>query len=214
MYHCVLIRLTTCYHGTQRSSQSPSSERFVWLSLIEIRQSQDLAITTQMSLQFDAERKILVNDESLVWIRDNSELRSQICIVGHSGAPGHREVDTTITYTKSFCLWPDMEQNVQAFCFPWLHRHVNDNRVTLRLVGEALYGTTCNEFLHFEFISMHPLKSPHCGGFVPMTLFTGWPASSHLQAIFDSTENNSSIGSKRNVSCPTYNLDSWQESPP
>jgi len=144
-------RSPRCYDGTQRTG--------TWPSLVEIRQSHDLAITSQLSLQCDPERKIWVNDENVVWILNNNELRLRICIVGHSGGVGHRGVDTTLNSNQSFCLWPDMEANVQTFCFSCLYCQVNDNCVIPCPPGESLNDTTCNEVVHFNFISMHPLSS-------------------------------------------------------
>ena len=132
---------------------------FFWPFLIEIRQPQDLAITSPLSLHFDPERKIWENHENLVWIPDNNELRLRICNVGHSRAAGHRGVETTLSSIKSFCWWPDMEGNVQSFCFSCLQCHFNDNCGSPRPLLEIIYGMTCNEVLRFDFISMHPLNS-------------------------------------------------------
>jgi len=42
---------------------------FVWPSLVEVRQSQDLVIASQLNLQFDPERKIWVNGENIYGLR-------------------------------------------------------------------------------------------------------------------------------------------------
>jgi len=82
-----------------------------------------------------------------------------MCIVGHSGAAGHKGVDTTLNSIKTSCWCSDMEENVQTFCSSCLHCHANDHRVIPRPLGESLHGTTCNKGVHFGLISMHPLSS-------------------------------------------------------
>jgi hypothetical protein len=52
-----------------------------------------------------------------------------------------------------------MEEKVEAFRFSCLHCHRNGNCVSPRPLGEALHETTCNEVLHFDFISMHQFNS-------------------------------------------------------
>jgi len=122
---------------------------FVWSSLIQIHQSQDLAFTIQLNLQFDPEGKIWVNDENIVWIPNSNELRLRMCIVGFSGAAGHRRVETILISVKSFCWWPDGEENVQAFCFSCLRCHVNDNRAIL-----VLWEKLCMERVATRFCTL------------------------------------------------------------
>ena len=96
-----------------------------------------------------------------VWIPEVfSDLQLRLCVIAHTGPPGHRgQAATTQMLRKSF-VWSTLKEDVASFlCFFLQCLSTTGGEKVPRPFGPALHGTECDDLLQFDYIEIGPSDS-------------------------------------------------------
>lgn len=91
-----------------------------------------------------------------IWIPDCAEnIQLRLCIIGHTGAAGHRGREATAKTLSTFYSWSTLHEDVSMFVKACIHciSTVGVEKVP-RPFGPALYGTKPNDLLQFDYIEI------------------------------------------------------------
>jgi hypothetical protein len=130
---------------------------FVWPSLDQVSTLQGGLSATEIEEQKLSPKLILqhtvfTTKSGRIYIPE-SDLRTRLCVIAHSGLAGHRGIDQTFKALKKLYYWPKMFSDVKKFCKACLHCAVADPRQVIpRPLGTQMHATSRNEILHYDFI--------------------------------------------------------------
>lgn len=102
--------------------------------------------------------------DDAVWVSGNSDLRTRLLAVAHTGCAGHRMASVSIDMLKEHVYWKDMDAEVLTFardCLGCLK--TKTGAVIPRPFGERLFPTRRNQVisLDYMYIEAASQKGPH-----------------------------------------------------
>lgn len=109
-------------------------------------------------LDLTLDEGLLKNKNGLIWIPDNHyDLQLRICIIGHTGPAGHRGYKNTLSNIREMFTWNTLAADVKLFVDKCIHC-ISTTKGTRepRPFGPALYGTSANDLIQYDYIEMGP----------------------------------------------------------
>jgi hypothetical protein len=97
--------------------------KFIWLTLEEIKQLQDVAVQERSQLLLTQRGDdVWITESGIVWVpQDAARMQVRLCVVAHFGIAGHRGVETTLQRLKLRFWWHSMAKDDKFFVARCLH---------------------------------------------------------------------------------------------
>ncbi len=134
---------------------SPSSDKFDWPSLRDVRKSQKNHVKERPS---DAKHRgddvWLVGER--IWVPDaDDELQLRLLVVAHCGTAGHRGVESTADIVRETYAWQTVDADAAAFVADCVHcLMAKTGQKVRRPYAPTLHATHPNQVLHFDYLYM------------------------------------------------------------
>ena len=134
---------------------STSENEFEWPTSEEILKVQS---ASSRPLHLKHTDGLWLTSSGQTWIPDNAdELQLRLCIIAHTGAPGHRGIEAKTKSLADKFYWTTLSNDVQLFFKSCIHCLSPTGGTKIpRPFGPSFYGTFPNELLQFDYIDLGP----------------------------------------------------------
>ena len=149
------------YNSFHNVSYSVTDDNFVWPSDDAIKASQQRYASDECLLggAFASQRTIvdgivLLNGKKYIPAAD-IDLQIRFCIIAHTGAAGHTNMQVGLKYLKDNVTWINIDKDFTKFYKSCLQCAVHNPDLEMkRPWGESIIATKPNEVIEFDFLFM------------------------------------------------------------
>jgi hypothetical protein len=96
-----------CYFRVPLKAAPLEDPNFIWPTLTEIKQLQNVAVQERSQLLLTQRGDdVWITESGVVWVpQDVAQMEVRLCVVAHFGMAGHRGVETTLQRLKLRFWW-------------------------------------------------------------------------------------------------------------